>query len=85
MRGKRPAFSIKSCNPAGSSFADTAINWKRNLTITWKGYFLTGTALSLMMPFIPLYVEQLGVTGHPVNSCPGRGNTLTHCQLPSID
>ncbi|MCX3080873.1 multidrug efflux MFS transporter MdtG [Klebsiella michiganensis] len=44
--------------------ADTPINWKRNLTVTWLGCFLTGAAFSLVMPFLPLYVEQLGVTGH---------------------
>ncbi|TCV98231.1 multidrug efflux MFS transporter MdtG [Biostraticola tofi] len=38
------------------------INWKRNLYIAWLGCFLTGAAFSLVMPFLPLYVEQLGVT-----------------------
>ncbi len=38
------------------------INWKRNLSIAWLGCFLTGAAFSLVMPFLPLYVEQLGVT-----------------------
>ena len=46
------------------SSADSPINWKRNLTVTWLGCFLTGVAFSLVMPFLPLYVEQLGVTGH---------------------
>lgn len=46
------------------SSAETPINWKRNLTVTWLGCFLTGAAFSLVMPFLPLYVEQLGVTGH---------------------
>lgn len=46
------------------SSADSPINWKRNLTVTWLGCFLTGAAFSLVMPFLPLYVEQLGVTGH---------------------
>lgn len=40
------------------------INWKRNLTVAWIGCFLTGAAFSLVMPFLPLYVEQLGITGH---------------------
>lgn len=43
---------------------DSSINWKRNLTVAWLGCFLTGAAFSLVMPFLPLYVEQLGVTGH---------------------
>nr|VUD30640.1 multidrug-efflux transporter, major facilitator superfamily (MFS) [Raoultella sp. NCTC 9187] len=46
------------------SSADLPVNWKRNLTVTWFGCFLTGAAFSLVMPFLPLYVEQLGVTGH---------------------
>ncbi|MGL5386599.1 MAG: multidrug efflux MFS transporter MdtG [Serratia sp. (in: enterobacteria)] len=40
------------------------INWQRNLFVTWLGCFLTGAAFSLIMPFLPLYVEALGVTGH---------------------
>lgn len=44
--------------------SDTPINWQRNLTVTWIGCFLTGVAFSLVMPFLPLYVENLGVTGH---------------------
>ena len=46
------------------SSSSAAINWKRNLTVAWIGCFLTGAAFSLVMPFLPLYVEQLGVTGH---------------------
>lgn len=44
--------------------SDAPVNWKRNLTVTWLGCFLTGAAFSLVMPFLPLYVEQLGITGH---------------------
>ena len=39
-------------------------NWKRNLYVVWFGCFLTGAAFSLIMPFLPLYVEELGVTDH---------------------
>lgn len=38
------------------------INWKRNLFVAWLGCFLTGAAFSLVMPFLPLYVELLGVS-----------------------
>lgn len=44
--------------------APEPINWKRNLFVAWLGCFLTGAAFSLIMPFLPLYVETLGVTGH---------------------
>ncbi|AFJ47524.1 multidrug efflux MFS transporter MdtG [Shimwellia blattae] len=40
------------------------LNWKRNLAITWCGCFLTGAAFSLVMPFLPLYVEVLGIHNH---------------------
>ena len=40
------------------------VNWKRNLFVAWLGCFLTGAAFSLIMPFLPLYVEELGVSGH---------------------
>lgn len=49
---------------SASDTAPTPINWKRNLFIAWIGCFLTGAAFSLIMPFLPLYVETLGVTGH---------------------
>ncbi|MCD1125691.1 multidrug efflux MFS transporter MdtG [Jinshanibacter sp. LJY008] len=40
------------------------VNWQRNLMVVWIGCFLTGAAFSLVMPFLPLYIEQLGITGH---------------------
>ncbi|CAI0817653.1 multidrug efflux MFS transporter [Serratia ficaria] len=38
--------------------------WKVNLISVWLGCFFTGLAMSQILPFLPLYVEQLGVTGH---------------------
>lgn len=46
------------------TLAPALINWKRNLFVTWLGCFLTGAAFSLVMPFLPLYIENLGVQGH---------------------
>lgn len=46
------------------TLARQPVNWKRNLFVTWLGCFLTGAAFSLIMPFLPLYVEELGVSGH---------------------
>ena len=37
------------------------INWKNNLRIAWIGCFLTGACVSLVLPFMPLFVEELGV------------------------
>ncbi len=51
-------------SPSESDTPLAPINWKRNLFVVWIGCFLTGCAFSLIMPFLPLYVESLGVTGH---------------------
>ncbi len=45
-----------------SDVAPSSVNWQKNLFVAWCGCFLTGVAFSLVMPFLPLYVEQLGVT-----------------------
>lgn len=42
------------------------INWKRNLLIAWFGTFFTSVSFSLVMPFMALYVEKLGVKGNAV-------------------
>ncbi|MGK0665439.1 multidrug efflux MFS transporter [Serratia marcescens] len=36
--------------------------WKVNLISVWLGCFFTGLAMSQILPFLPLYVEQLGVS-----------------------
>lgn len=38
--------------------------WKLNLISVWLGCFFTGLAMSQILPFLPLYVEQLGVSDH---------------------
>ncbi|MDR3270373.1 MAG: MFS transporter [Peptococcaceae bacterium] len=39
--------------------------WKRNLLICWIGSFATTLGLFLVIPFLPLYVEQLGIHSLP--------------------
>ncbi len=39
-------------------------SWKVNLISVWFGCFFTGLAVSQILPFLPLYVAQLGVTSH---------------------
>ncbi|HEY1846780.1 MAG TPA: multidrug efflux MFS transporter [Buttiauxella sp.] len=39
-------------------------SWKVNIISVWFGCFFTGVAISQILPFLPLYVEQLGVTSH---------------------
>jgi MFS family permease len=38
--------------------------WKRNLAVCLFGSFTTLVAMTLMLPFLPLYVAQLGVSDH---------------------
>jgi len=36
--------------------------WKRNLVILWIALFFAATGLSAVVPFLPLFIRQLGVT-----------------------
>jgi MFS family permease len=42
--------------------ADGTPHWKRNLWVCVFGSFTTIVGMTLLLPFLPLYVEQLGVT-----------------------
>ncbi|MHC5269910.1 multidrug efflux MFS transporter [Enterococcus sp. LJL98] len=53
------------------------INWKRNLYISWIGCFFTGASFSLVMPFIPLYIEELGASASQVNLFSGLAISIT--------
>lgn len=48
----------------GSIAPDDNDYWRRNLVVCVFGSFTTIVAMTLLLPFLPLYVEQLGVTGH---------------------
>jgi MFS family permease len=48
---------------AGPSEAAPA-HWQRNLVVCMFGSFTTIVAMTLLLPFLPIYVEQLGVRGH---------------------
>ncbi|TPK90750.1 multidrug efflux MFS transporter [Mesorhizobium sp. B2-4-17] len=41
-----------------------SIHWRRNLVVCFAGSFSTLIAMTLLLPFLPLYVEQLGAQGH---------------------
>ena len=41
----------------------TGESWKINLISVWFGCFFTGLAISQIIPFLPLYIEQLGIKG----------------------
>ncbi len=36
--------------------------WKRNLIILYVGQFLVNAAMSTIAPFLPLYLQELGIT-----------------------
>lgn len=40
---------------------DSSSYWKQNLKVAWLGNFLMGTSFTLVMPFISVFVEELGV------------------------
>ncbi len=39
-------------------------HWRRNLAVCFAGSFTTIVAMTLLLPFLPLYVEELGAKGH---------------------
>lgn len=39
-------------------------SWKVNLISVWFGCYFTGLAISQILPFLPLYISQLGVSSH---------------------
>lgn len=41
--------------------ADHDLHWRRNLAVCVLGSFTTIIAMTLLLPFLPLYVEELGV------------------------
>ncbi|KQU79602.1 MFS transporter [Mesorhizobium sp. Root102] len=40
------------------------VHWRRNLFVCFAGSFSTLVAMTLLLPFLPLYIEQLGAEGH---------------------
>lgn len=41
-----------------------SIHWRRNLAVCFLGSFTTIVAMTLLLPFLPLYVAELGAEGH---------------------
>ncbi len=44
--------------------AGESVHWRRNLAVCLAGSFTTLIAMSLLLPFLPLYIEELGVKDH---------------------
>ncbi|EOL41862.1 major facilitator superfamily transporter multidrug:cation transporter [Enterococcus phoeniculicola] len=53
------------------------IEWKKNLMVAWLGCFFTGASISLVMPFIPVYVEQLGTPKNQIELFSGLAISVT--------
>ena len=53
------------------------IKWKLYLLVAWFGCFFTGASISLVMPFIPVYVEQLGTPKSQVELFSGLAISVT--------
>ncbi|WEG74162.1 multidrug efflux MFS transporter [Vagococcus intermedius] len=53
------------------------VDWKRNLYIAWLGCFFTGASFSLVMPFIPVYIEELGAPKSKIEFYAGLAISVT--------
>ncbi|WP_205402051.1 multidrug efflux MFS transporter [Streptococcus lutetiensis] len=53
------------------------VNWKQNLRVAWLGNFFTGASFSLVMPFMALYVEELGAPKNKVEWYAGLAVSLS--------
>lgn len=62
VRHDRPLTSHSS--PLSPPDQGGSIYWRRNLFVAFFGVCANIIALSLVIPFLPIYVEDLGVTGH---------------------
>ena len=56
-------------NPSGQNagsdiIPETDQYWRQNLLVSFFGSFTTIIAMTLLLPFLPLYVEQLGIEDH---------------------
>ncbi len=53
--------STTHLDPQSASASPADSNWRRNLYVCLFGSFTTIVAMTLLLPFLPLFVEQLGV------------------------
>jgi len=56
------ATSDQAPPSAAADEASGAHHWRQNLVVVLLGSFTTIVAMTLLLPFLPIYVEQLGVT-----------------------
>lgn len=53
------------------------VNWKKNMWVSWIGSFFTGASFSLVMPFLPVYIEQLHTPKDQVELFSGLAIAIT--------
>lgn len=58
-------MDIRSSSEPDSAAPAGALHWRRNLWVCAGGSFTTLVAMTLLIPFLPLYVRQLGVMSTP--------------------
>ncbi len=59
-----PISAARAAAGEDASADQSSQHWQRNLVVCVFGCFTTIVAMTLLLPFLPLYVEQLGVTDH---------------------
>ena len=59
-----PTSATRAAAGEAGSADQGSVYWRRNLIVCVFGCFTTIVAMTLLLPFLPLYVEQLGVTDH---------------------
>jgi MFS family permease len=57
-------MSITAAATGSAAEEGGSVHWRRNLVVCIFGSFTTIVAMTLLLPFLPLYVEELGVSGH---------------------
>ena len=58
-----PAAALRQTRPQPRGYAERNVQyWRRNLVVCVFGSFTTLVSLSMLLPFLPLYVRQLGVS-----------------------
>src|SRR5450631_3096037 len=57
-------MSATAVAPGPTAAGGGSAHWRRNLWVCVFGSFTTIVAMTLLLPFLPLYVEQLGVSDH---------------------
>jgi DHA1 family multidrug resistance protein-like MFS transporter len=61
-RGAAPAAQPSTSTPAAADEAAPLPTWRRNLRVLAAAQFVAVSGMGIILPFIPFFVEELGVT-----------------------